>query len=40
MSLMKDVKEEKEVRIKRTKIRIATWSIIAVVLIIVWFVTK
>ncbi|MDN7243997.1 hypothetical protein ACSFXN_10240 [Planococcus sp. 1R117A] len=40
MSLMKDVKEEAEIRKKRNRIRIATWVIVAIVLVLVWYFTK
>ncbi|WKA49544.1 hypothetical protein QWY22_11585 [Planococcus liqunii] len=40
MPLMKDVKEEAEIRKKRNLIRIITWVIVAVVLALVWYFTK
>jgi 2-phospho-L-lactate guanylyltransferase (CobY/MobA/RfbA family) len=40
MSLMKDVKEEAEIRKKRNQIRMATWVIVAIVLVLVWYFTK
>lgn len=38
MPLLKDVKEEEEIRRKRNIIRIITWISIAVVLFILWYV--
>lgn len=40
MSLMRDVKEEAEIRKKRNRIRIATWIIVAIALAAVWYFTK
>ncbi|ETP70019.1 hypothetical protein FK545_18985 [Planococcus glaciei] len=40
MPLMKDVKEEAEIRKKRNLIRIITWVIVAIVLVLVWYFTK
>jgi len=40
MPLMKDVKEEAEIRRKRNLIRIITWVIVAIVLALVWYLTK
>ncbi|MCP2036297.1 putative nucleic acid-binding Zn ribbon protein [Planomicrobium sp. HSC-17F08] len=40
MPLMKDVKEEAEIRKRRNLIRIITWVIVAIVLVLVWYFTK
>lgn len=40
MPLMKDVKEQEEIRKKQNLIRILTWVIVAIVLVLVWFFTK
>lgn len=38
MPLLKDVKEQQELRKKRNLVRIITWISIAVVLFILWYV--
>lgn len=38
MPLLKDVKEQEELRKKRNLVRIITWISIAVVLFILWYV--
>ncbi|GEM_PF-3852178 len=38
MPLLKDVKEQEELRKKRNLVRIITWVSIAVVLFILWYV--
>lgn len=40
MSLYKEAKEQKEIQKKKNRIRIATWLIVAVALILVWYFTK
>lgn len=40
MPLLKDVKETEEIRKKKNLIRIMTWVIVAVVLVLVWYFTK
>jgi hypothetical protein len=40
MPLMKDVKEEAEIRKKRNLIRIITWIIVAIALVLVWYFTN
>ena len=40
MPLLKDVKEQEEIRKKQNLIRIMTWVIVAVVLVLVWYFTK
>ncbi|WP_394121710.1 hypothetical protein [Planococcus donghaensis] len=40
MPLMKDVKEQEEVRKKQNLIRIITWIIVAIVLVLVWYFTR
>ena len=40
MPLLKDVKEQEEIRKKQNLIRIITWVIVAVVLVLVWYFTK
>lgn len=40
MPLMKDVKEEAEIRKKRNLIRMITWTIVAIVLVLVWYFTN
>lgn len=38
MPLLKDVKEQEELRKKRNLVRIITWISIAVVLFVLWYV--
>lgn len=38
MPLLKDVKEQEELRKKRNLVRVLTWISIAVVLFILWYV--
>ncbi len=38
MPLLKDVKEQQELRKKRNLVRVITWISIAVVLFILWYV--
>lgn len=40
MPLMKDVKEQEEIRKKKNLIRIITWVIVAIVLLLVWYFTR
>ena len=40
MPLLKDVKEQEEIRKKQNLIRIMTWVIVAIVLVLVWYFTK
>ncbi|WP_261384281.1 hypothetical protein [Planococcus sp. CPCC 101016] len=40
MPLLKDVKEQEEIRKKQNLIRIITWVIVAVVLVLVWYFTR
>ncbi|MDN3426377.1 hypothetical protein QL992_02530 [Microbacterium sp. APC 3898] len=40
MPLLKDVKEQEEIRKKQNLIRIITWVIVAIVLVLVWYFTK
>ncbi|WP_275425613.1 hypothetical protein [Planococcus versutus] len=40
MSLLKDVKEQEEIRKKRNLIRILTWIIVAIALVLIWVFTK
>ena len=40
MPLLKDVKEQQEIRKKQNLIRIITWIIVAVVLVLVWYFTR
>lgn len=40
MPLLKDVKEQEEIRKKQNLIRIITWVIVAVILVLVWYFTK
>ncbi|WP_255548226.1 hypothetical protein [Planococcus beijingensis] len=40
MPLLKDVKEQEEIRKKQNPIRIITWVIVAIVLVLVWYFTK
>ncbi len=40
MPLLKDVKEQEEIRKKQNLIRIITWVIVAIVLVLVWYFTR
>lgn len=40
MPLMKDVKGQEEIRKKKNRIRIVTWVIVAIVLVLVWYFTR
>lgn len=40
MPLLKDVKEQEEIRKKKNLIRIVTWAIVAVALLLVWYFTQ
>lgn len=40
MPLLKDVKEQDEIRKKKNLIRIMTWVIVGIVLVLVWYFTK
>ncbi|MDQ0427509.1 flagellar biogenesis protein FliO [Planomicrobium stackebrandtii] len=40
MPLLKDVKETEEIRKKKNLIRIMTWIIVAIALVLVWYFTK
>ncbi|WP_285228664.1 hypothetical protein [Planococcus sp. ISL-110] len=40
MPLLKDVKEQEEIRKKKNLIRIMTWGIVAIALVLAWFFTK
>ena len=40
MPLLKDVKEQEEIRKKQNLIRILTWVIVAIVLVLVWYFTR
>lgn len=40
MPLMKDVKGQEEIRKKKNLIRIVTWVIVAIVLVLVWYFTR
>ncbi|WP_268951328.1 hypothetical protein [Planococcus soli] len=40
MPLLKDVKETEEIRKKKNLIRIMTWVIVAIALVLVWYFTK
>ncbi|WP_263298518.1 hypothetical protein [Planococcus sp. 4-30] len=40
MPFMKDVKEQEEIRKKQNLIRILTWVIVAIVLVVVWYFTR
>lgn len=40
MSFYKEAKEQEEIRKKKNRIRIATWIIIAIALVSVWYFTK
>ncbi len=40
MPLLKDVKEQEEIRKKRNFVRILTWVIVAIALVLIWFFTK
>lgn len=40
MPLLKDVKEQEEIRKKQNLIRIITWVIVAIVLVLAWYFTK
>lgn len=39
MPLLKEVKEQEEIRKKQNLIRIMTWVIVAIVLVLVWYST-
>lgn len=38
MPLLKEVKEEEEIRKKRNLVRVITWIAVAVALVIIWYV--
>lgn len=38
MPLLKEVKEEEEIRKKRNLVRVITWVAVAVALVIIWYV--
>jgi uncharacterized membrane protein YidH (DUF202 family) len=40
MSFYKEAKEQEAIRKKKNRIRIATWIIVAIALVLVWFFTK
>lgn len=40
MPLMKDVKGQEEIRKKKNLIRVVTWVIVAIVLVLVWYFTR
>lgn len=40
MPLLKDVKEQEEIRKKKNLIRIMTWVLVAVALLLVWYFTQ
>ncbi|PSL41919.1 hypothetical protein B0H99_101165 [Planomicrobium soli] len=40
MSFYKEAKEQEELRKKKNQIRIATWIIVAIALVLVWYLTK
>ncbi|WP_269147306.1 hypothetical protein [Planococcus antarcticus] len=40
MPLLKDVKEQEEIRKKKNLIRIITWIAIAIALVLIWYFTN
>ncbi|HSI67399.1 MAG TPA: hypothetical protein VK947_08295 [Planococcus sp. (in: firmicutes)] len=40
MSLLKEEKEKEAIRKKRNQIRIITWLVVAVALVLVWYFTN
>lgn len=40
MPLLKDVKEQDEIRKKKNLIRVMTWVIVAIALVLVWYFTN
>lgn len=40
MSMLKEVKQQEEIQKKRHKIRIATWVITGIILVLIWYFAK